>query len=80
MLYVSIGILQQICLSMQRRIFGHMRTVKAQISLRIRTADCANAQADLDLHCPHMPDDTSLHGKGHLSLLSLVTVNRKDFL
>ena len=33
--------------TMRKRVFGHMRTEKAQVSLRIRAA-----QSDQDLYCP----------------------------
>ena len=34
------------------RVFRHIRTAKAEISLRIRAAACASAQFDQDIHCP----------------------------
>ena len=33
--------------------------VSGQRRLRL---DCLDVQADLGLHCPHMPEDTFLHG------------------
>ena len=38
-----------------------MRSVKILIRLR-------RSGADLELHCPHMPEDTLSHGAAHLSL------------
>ena len=35
-------------------------------------SDCADAQADLGVRCLHMPDDTFLHGVGHI-FLSILT-------
>ena len=29
-------------------------------------SDCANAQADLDFRCPHMPEDSFSHGASHM--------------
>ena len=33
-------------------------------------SDCADAQADLSLYCPHMPGDTFLHGAAHIMAIS----------
>ena len=36
-------------------------------------SDCADAQADLDLRCPHIPDDMFKHGTAHIILYIRVT-------
>ena len=36
-------------------------------------SDCANAQSDLGLHYPHMPDDMFLQGVAHILICALET-------
>ena len=51
----------------------YKRTVKA-------LPDCANAQSDLGLHCPHLPKDTLLHGKAHMPYLFCLTLSAPNFI
>ena len=36
-------------------------------------SDCAYAQADRDLRCPHMPEDTFSHGAAHIHAAKIIT-------
>ena len=36
-------------------------------------SDCADAQANLGLRCPHMPEDTFSHGTAHLRTVRILT-------
>ena len=42
-------------------------------------SDCADAQADLGLRCPHMPKDTFLHGAAHLMMCLKLATNLYTF-
>ena len=39
-------------------------------------SDCSDAQADLGLHYPHMPEDTFSHGMAHLLIQAEICENK----
>ena len=43
------------------------------VALRL---DCADAQADLELHCPHMFEDSFSHDAAHVSCVNSVTLEQ----
>ena len=42
-------------------------------------SDCADAQADLGLRCPHMPEDAFSHGEAHIYIISYTKLQESNF-